>query len=204
MYEKYIKRALGFFLSLIGIIIPSPILLIICLAIKIDSKGPIIFKQKRVGKNKKYFNIYKFRTMKSETPKEMPTHLLNNPDAFITKVGKFLRKTSLDELPQLFNILKGDMAVIGPRPALWNQYDLIAERDKYGVNEAQPGLTGLAQISGRDELEIPVKAQIDGKYTDNISFMMDLRCFVGTILSIVKSDGVVEGGTGTKKKADDE
>lgn len=204
MYEKYIKRALGFFLSLIGIIILSPILLIICLAIKIDSKGPIIFKQKRVGKNKKYFNIYKFRTMKSETPKEMPTHLLNNPDAFITKVGKFLRKTSLDEIPQLFNILKGDMAVIGPRPALWNQYDLIAERDKYGVNEAQPGLTGLAQISGRDELEIPVKAQIDGKYTSNISFMMDVKCFVGTILSIVKSDGVVEGGTGTKKKADDE
>lgn len=204
MYEKYIKRALGFFLSLIGIIILSPILLIICLAIKIDSKGPIIFKQKRVGKNKKYFNIYKFRTMKSETPKEMPTHLLNNPDAFITKVGKFLRKTSLDELPQLFNILKGDMAVIGPRPALWNQYDLIAERDKYGVNEAQPGLTGLAQISGRDELEIPMKAQIDGKYTSNISFVMDFKCFVGTILSIVKSDGVVEGGTGTKKKADDE
>lgn len=204
MYEKYIKRALGFFLSLIGIIILSPILLIICLAIKIDSKGPIIFKQKRVGKNKKYFSIYKFRTMKSETPKEMPTHLLNNPDAFITKVGKFLRKTSLDELPQLFNILKGDMAVIGPRPALWNQYDLIAERDKYGVNEAQPGLTGLAQISGRDELEIPVKAQIDGKYTSNISFVMDLKCFVETILSIVKSDGVVEGGTGTKKKADDE
>ncbi|MCO8288807.1 sugar transferase [Tetragenococcus halophilus] len=204
MYEKYIKRVLGFLLSLLGIIILSPILLIICLAIKIDSKGPIIFKQKRVGKNKKYFSIYKFRTMKSETPKEMPTHLLNNPDAFITKVGKFLRKTSLDELPQLFNILKGDMAVIGPRPALWNQYDLIAERDKYGVNEAQPGLTGLAQISGRDELEIPVKAQIDGKYTNNISFVMDLKCFVGTVLSIVKSDGVVEGGTGTKKKADDE
>ncbi len=204
MYEKYIKRGSGFFLSLIGIIILSPILLMICLAIKIDSKGPIIFKQKRVGKNKKYFNIYKFRTMKSETPKEMPTHLLNNPDAFITKVGKFLRKTSLDELPQLFNILKGDMAVIGPRPALWNQYDLIAERDKYGVNEAQPGLTGLAQISGRDELEIPVKAQIDGKYTSNVSFMMDLKCFVGTILSIVKSDGIVEGGTGAKKKADDE
>lgn len=204
MYEKYIKRGLGFLLSLLGVIILSPILLVICLAIKIDSKGPIIFKQKRVGKNKKYFNIYKFRTMKSETPKEMPTHLLNNPDSFITKVGKFLRKTSLDELPQLFNILKGDMAVIGPRPALWNQYDLIAERDKYGVNEAQPGLTGLAQISGRDELEIPVKAQIDGKYTRNISFVMDVKCFVGTILSIVKSDGVVEGGTGTKKKADDE
>lgn len=204
MYEKYIKRGLGFLLSLLGIIILSPILLIICLAIKIDSKGPIIFKQKRVGKNKKYFSIYKFRTMKSETPKEMPTHLLNNPDVFITKVGKFLRKTSLDELPQLFNILKGDMAVIGPRPALWNQYDLIAERDKYGVNDSQPGLTGLAQISGRDELEIPIKAQIDGKYTSNISFVMDLKCFVGTVLSIVKSDGVVEGGTGTKKKADDE
>lgn len=204
MYEKYIKRGLGFLLSLLGVIILSPVLLIICLAIKIDSKGPIIFKQKRVGKNKKYFNIYKFRTMKSETPKEMPTHLLNNPEAFITRVGKFLRKTSLDELPQLFNILKGDMAVIGPRPALWNQYDLIAERDKYGVNDIQPGLTGLAQISGRDELEIPIKAQLDGKYTENVSFTMDAKCFIGTVLSIIKSDGVVEGGTGTKKKVDDE
>lgn len=204
MYQKYIKRIIDFILALLGVIVLSPILLLICLAIKIDSKGPIIFKQKRVGKEKVHFNIYKFRTMKNDTPKEIPTHLLNKPDAFITKVGKFLRKTSLDELPQLFNILKGDMSVIGPRPALWNQYDLIAERDKYGVNEAQPGLTGLAQISGRDELEIPVKAQLDGKYTENVSFMMDLKCFVGTLLSIVKSDGVVEGGTGTKKKADDE
>lgn len=203
MYKKYIKRILDFLLSLLGIVILSPVLLLICLAIKIDSKGPIIFQQKRVGKDKTYFNIYKFRTMKSETPKEMPTHLLDNPDAFITKVGKFLRKTSLDELPQLFNILKGDMAVIGPRPALWNQYDLVAERDKYNANDILPGLTGLAQISGRDELEIPAKAQLDGQYTKKVSFAMDVKCFVGTVLSIIKSDGVVEGGTGAKKKADD-
>ena len=173
-----------------------------CLAIKVDSKGPIIFKQKRVGKDKSHFNIYKFRTMKVDTPKEMPTHLLENPDFFITKVGKFLRKTSLDELPQLFNILKGDMAVIGPRPALWNQYDLIEERDKYGANDIRPGLTGLAQISGRDELEIQEKAKLDGYYTEHISFGMDVKCFFGTITSVFKSDGVVEGGTGTIKKED--
>ncbi|OTO25093.1 sugar transferase, partial [Enterococcus sp. 3C7_DIV0644] len=147
-----------------------------------------------------HFNIYKFRTMKIDTPKEMPTHLLSDPDFYITKVGKILRKTSLDELPQLFNIIKGDMAVIGPRPALWNQYDLIEERDKYGANDIRPGLTGLAQISGRDELEIPIKAKLDGKYTDNISLMMDIKCFFGTITSVFKSDGVVEGGTGTIKK----
>lgn len=194
------KRIIDFLLSLIGIIVLSPVLLLLCLAIKIDSKGPIIFKQKRVGKNKTHFNIYKFRTMKIDTPKEMPTHLLEDPDFYITKVGKFLRKTSLDELPQLFNIIKGDMAVIGPRPALWNQYDLIEERDKYGANNVRPGLTGLAQISGRDELEIPIKAKLDGKYTDNISLMMDIKCFFGTITSVFKSDGVVEGGTGTMKK----
>ena len=194
------KRIIDFLLSLIGIIVLSPVLLLLCLAIKIDSKGPIIFKQKRVGKNKTHFNIYKFRTMKIDTPKEMPTHLLEDPDFYITKVGKFLRKTSLDELPQLFNIIKGDMAVIGPRPALWNQYDLIEERDKYSANDIRPGLTGLAQISGRDELEIPIKAKIDGKYTDNISLMMDIKCFFGTITSVFKSDGVVEGGTGTLKK----
>lgn len=194
------KRIIDFLLSLIGIIVLSPVLLLLCLAIKIDSKGPIIFKQKRVGKNKTHFNIYKFRTMKIDTPKEMPTHLLEDPDLYITKVGKFLRKTSLDELPQLFNIIKGDMAVIGPRPALWNQYDLIEERDKYGANNVRPGLTGLAQISGRDELEIPIKAKLDGKYTDNISLMMDIKCFFGTITSVFKSDGVVEGGTGTMKK----
>ncbi len=200
LYKDGMKRIIDFLLSLIGIIVLSPVLLLLCLAIKIDSKGPIIFKQKRVGKNKTYFNIYKFRTMKIDTPKEMPTHLLEDPDFYITKVGKFLRKTSLDELPQLFNIIKGDMAVIGPRPALWNQYDLIEERDKYGANNIRPGLTGLAQISGRDELEIPIKAKLDGKYTDNISLMMDIKCFFGTITSVFKSDGVVEGGTGTIKK----
>ncbi|MDB1717767.1 MULTISPECIES: sugar transferase [Enterococcus] len=200
MYKDGMKRIIDFLLSLIGIIVLSPVLLLLCLAIKIDSKGPIIFKQKRVGKNKTHFNIYKFRTMKIDTPKEMPTHLLADPDFYITKVGKFLRKTSLDELPQLFNIIKGDMAVIGPRPALWNQYDLIEERDKYGANNVRPGLTGLAQISGRDELEIPIKAKLDGKYTDNISLMMDIKCFFGTITSVFKSDGVVEGGTGTMKK----
>lgn len=200
LYKDGMKRIIDFLLSLIGIIVLSPVLLLLCLAIKIDSKGPIIFKQKRVGKNKTYFNIYKFRTMKIDTPKEMPTHLLEDPDFYITKVGKFLRKTSLDELPQLFNIIKGDMAVIGPRPALWNQYDLIEERDKYGANNIRPGLTGLAQISGRDELEIPIKAKLDGKYTNNISLMMDIKCFFGTITSVFKSDGVVEGGTGTMKK----
>ncbi len=200
LYKDGMKRIIDFLLSLIGIIVLSPVLLLLCLAIKIDSKGPIIFKQKRVGKNKTHFNIYKFRTMKIDTPKEMPTHLLSDPDFYITKVGKILRKTSLDELPQLFNIIKGDMAVIGPRPALWNQYDLIEERDKYGANDIRPGLTGLAQISGRDELEIPIKAKVDGKYTDNISLMMDIKCFFGTITSVFKSDGVVEGGTGTIKK----
>lgn len=199
MYQNYLKRGLDFLLSLLGIIILSPVFLVLCIAIKLDSKGPIIFMQKRVGKNKEHFNIYKFRTMKIDTPKEMPTHLLENPDFFITKVGKFLRKTSLDELPQLFNIIKGDMAVIGPRPALWNQYDLIEERDKYGANDIRPGLTGLAQIRGRDELEIPVKARLDGKYTEKISFLMDTKCFLGTIISVVKSDGVVEGGTMTSQ-----
>ncbi|MGF2059312.1 sugar transferase [Enterococcus innesii] len=200
MYKDGLKRIIDFILSLMGIVVLSPVLLLLCLAIKLDSKGPIIFKQKRVGKNKTHFNIYKFRTMKIDTPKEMPTHLLADPDFYITKVGKFLRKTSLDELPQLFNIIKGDMAVIGPRPALWNQYDLIEERDKYGANDIRPGLTGLAQISGRDELEIPIKAKLDGKYTDNISLRMDIKCFLGTITSVFKSDGVVEGGTGTMKK----
>ena len=202
MYKDGLKRGIGFLLSLVGIIVLSPILLILYIAIKIDSKGPVIFKQKRVGKNKSHFYIYKFRTMKVDTPQETPTHLLSNPDFFITRVGKFLRKTSLDELPQLFNILKGDMAVIGPRPALWNQYDLIEERDKYHANDIRPGLTGLAQISGRDELEIDYKARLDGQYTANITPMMDLKCFFGTIISVFKSDGVVEGGTGSVKKED--
>ncbi len=202
VYKDGLKRGIDLLLSLAGIIVLSPILLILCLAIKIDSKGPVIFKQKRVGKNKTHFYIYKFRTMKVDTPKETPTHLLSNPDFFITRVGKFLRKTSLDELPQLFNILKGDMAVIGPRPALWNQYDLIEERDKYHANDIRPGLTGLAQISGRDELEIEYKARLDGQYTSNITPLIDLKCFFGTIISVFKSDGVVEGGTGSVKKED--
>ncbi|WP_318654451.1 sugar transferase [Enterococcus faecium] len=202
MYKDGLKREIDFLLSLVGIIVLSPILLILCLAIKIDSKGPVIFKQKRVGKNKSHFYIYKFRTMKVDTPQETPTHLLSNPDFFITRVGKFLRKTSLDELPQLFNILKGDMAVIGPRPALWNQYDLIEERDKYHANDIRPGLTGLAQISGRDELEINYKARLDGQYTANVTPWMDLKCFFGTIISVFRSDGVVEGGTGSVKKED--
>lgn len=202
VYKDGLKRGIDLLLSLAGIIVLSPILLILCLAIKIDSKGPVIFKQKRVGKNKTHFYIYKFRTMKVDTPQETPTHLLSNPDFFITRVGKFLRKTSLDELPQLFNILKGDMAVIGPRPALWNQYDLIEERDKYHANDIRPGLTGLAQISGRDELEIEYKARLDGQYTSNITPLMDLKCFFGTIISVFKSDGVVEGGTGSVKKED--
>ena len=202
MYKDGLKRGIDLLLSLAGIIVLSPILLILSLAIKIDSKGPIIFKQKRVGKNKTHFYFYIFRTMKVDTPKETPTHLLSNPDFFITRVGKFLRKTSLDELPQLFNILKGDMAVIGPRPALWNQYDLIEERDKYHANDIRPGLTGLAQISGRDELEIEYKARLDGQYTSNITPLMDLKCFFGTIISVFKSDGVVEGGTGSVKKED--
>ncbi|MGX7164023.1 sugar transferase [Enterococcus massiliensis] len=199
MYRNGLKRGIDFLLSLIGIIVLSPIFLLLFLAIKLDSKGPIIFKQKRVGKNKRYFNIYKFRTMRVDTPKEMPTHLLENPDYFITKVGKFLRKTSLDELPQLWNILKGDMAIIGPRPCLWNQYDLIEARDLYGANDIRPGLTGLAQISGRDELEIPIKAKLDGTYTKEMSFGLDVKCFFGTIGAVFKSDGVVEGGTGSLK-----
>lgn len=194
-----IKRCMDIILSLISIIILLPVFLIIITAIKLDSKGPIFFKQKRVGINKTHFNILKFRTMRVDTPKDMPTHLLSNPEQWITRVGKFLRKTSLDELPQLFNILKGEMSFIGPRPALWNQYDLIEERDKYGANDVPVGLTGCAQINGRDELEIEVKAKLDGEYAEKIGFLMDVKCFFGTILSVLKSDGVVEGGTGTIK-----
>ena len=194
------KRVLDFFMSLLGIVVLSPIFLILAIIIKLTSPGPILFKQKRVGKNKSHFNILKFRTMRTDTPKDCPTHLLSNPDQYITKIGKFMRKTSLDELPQLFNILKGDMAIIGPRPALWNQYDLIEERDKYKANDIKPGLTGWAQINGRDELEIDVKAALDGEYVEKMSFLFDCKCFFGTITSVLKSDGVVEGGTGEMKK----
>ena len=200
MYSKYLKRIIDFIMSLCGLIILSPVFLILCIWIKFDSKGPILFKQKRVGIHKSYFNILKFRTMYIDTPKEVPTHLLSNPEQYITKVGKFLRKTSLDELPQVFNILKGDMAVIGPRPALWNQYDLIEEREKYGANDIKPGLTGWAQINGRDELEIEVKAKLDGEYVKKMSLWFDIKCFIGTIFSVLKSDGVVEGGTGEINK----
>ena len=195
-----IKRVLDFLLSLVGLIVLMPVFILLIIAIKIDSKGPVFFKQKRVGIHKTHFNILKFRTMKIDTPKDMPTHMLENPEQYITQVGKFLRKTSLDELPQIINILKGDMSIIGPRPALWNQYDLLEERDKYGANDVMPGLTGWAQINGRDELEISVKAQLDGEYVEKMSFAFDIQCFFGTIVSVLKSDGVVEGGTGVLDK----
>ncbi len=198
-YMKW-KRTLDLILSFGACLVLSPALLLLCIAIKIDSRGPVLFKQKRVGIHKTYFHIYKFRTMRIDTPKDMPTHMLANPDQYITKAGHFLRKSSLDELPQLFNILKGDMSFVGPRPALWNQYDLVAERDKYGANDVLPGLTGWAQINGRDELEIPVKAKLDGEYVKRMSFAFDLRCFLGTFVSVLKADGVYEGGTGEMKK----
>lgn len=199
MYMK-IKRLIDIVLSFIALIVLSPIFLILVIAIKLDSRGPVLFKQKRVGLHKTHFNILKFRTMRIDTPKDTPTHLLGNPDQYITKVGKFLRKTSLDELPQIWNIFVGQMSIIGPRPALWNQYDLIAERDKYGANDVPPGLTGWAQINGRDELPIEIKSKLDGEYVEKISLWMDIRCFFRTIVSVLKSDGVVEGGTGSKKE----
>ena len=194
VYLKF-KRFIDIVLSLLGLIILFPVLLILSVAIKLDSKGPVLFKQKRVGKGKTHFNMLKFRTMRIDTPKDMPTHLLDNPDQWITRVGKFLRKTSLDELPQIWNIFIGQMSIIGPRLALWNQEDLIAERDKYGANDIKPGLTGWAQINGRDELPIDVKADLDGQYVKNLSFTMDIKCFFLTIASVLKSDGVVEGRT---------
>lgn len=198
MYKYFVKRVLDFFLSFVGMIILSPIFIILGIIIYIDNPGPIFFKQKRIGKNKKIFWLHKFRSMKIKTP-DIPTHQLKNPDQYLTRVGKFIRKTSLDELPQLYDILIGKMSVIGPRPALWNQDDLVAERDKYGANDIKPGLTGWAQINGRDELEIPVKAKFDGQYTDALKeghfkgFLMDCRCFFGTIRSVFRSEGVVEG-----------
>ena len=196
MYQKYTKRFIDIILSFIGIAVLSIPMLIISVLIKIDSPGNVLFKQKRIGIGKKEFYILKYRTMRTDTPHNMPTHMLNNPDAYITKIGRFLRKYSLDELPQMFNIFKGDMSIIGPRPALWNQSDLIAERDKYGANDIKPGLTGWAQINGRDELPIDVKARLDGEYAEKLSFLFDVKCFFGTILSVLKHDGVVEGGTG--------
>ena len=191
MYPK-IKRGIDFVLSLCGIVVLSPVLLVLALLVK-TSRGPVLFKQKRVGKDKTFFEIYKFRSMYADTPRDVPTHLLDNPDRLITPVGRFLRRTSLDELPQLFNILKGQMSIVGPRPALWNQDDLIAERIKYGANACVPGLTGYAQIHGRDELPIPEKARLDGYYAKNMGFGLDVKIFFGTIFSVLRSDGVVEG-----------
>lgn len=206
MYKYFFKRFFDIALSFVGIIILAIPMGILAILIKCDSKGPVLFKQKRVGKNKKIFTILKFRTMRIDTPHDAPTHELADPKQWITKVGAFLRKTSLDEIPQIFNIFVGQMSIIGPRPALWNQEDLIAERDKYGANDIRPGLTGWAQINGRDELEIPIKAKLDGDYVAKLNagkfkgFAMDWKCFWGTIFSVLKSDGVVEGGTGEIKR----
>lgn len=203
MYTKCIKRTIDLLLSLAGLIILAIPMMIVSLIIFADDPGPVFFKQKRIGIRKTYFNCYKFRSMKMSTPHDVPTHMLENPEQYITKFGKFMRKMSIDELPQIFNILKGDMAIIGPRPALWNQDDLVEERDKYGANDIRPGLTGWAQINGRDELEIPVKAKLDGDYTQILNkgdwkaFSMDMRCFFGTFISVLRHEGVVEGGTGS-------
>lgn len=197
-----VKRVMDVLLSGAGLVVLSPVFLGVILAIKLEDGwwAPVFFSQKRVGNHKCHFQLYKFRSMKLDAPHDMPTHLLRDPEQYITKVGKVLRRTSLDELPQIWNILKGDMSVIGPRPALWNQEDLLAERDKYGANDVAPGLTGWAQINGRDELEIDVKARFDGEYVEKLSFLFDVRCFFGTILHVLRSDGVVEGGTGTKEE----
>ena len=200
MYRKFFKRFMDIVLSGLGILVLSPVLLVLVIAIKLDSPGPVLFRQKRVGLHKIHFSILKFRTMRIDTPKDTPTHLLENPQQWITRVGGFLRKTSLDELPQIFNIFFGQMSVIGPRPALWNQDDLYEERAKYGANAIKPGLTGWAQINGRDELPIDVKAKLDGEYVEKMSFGFDVKCFLGTITSVLKHEGVVEGGTGAMEK----
>lgn len=200
MYRSFGKRLIDIVLSAIGGILVSPICLIIAIAIKIDDPGPVFFRQKRVGMHKTYFQILKFRTMKMDTPRDIPTHLLGDPEQYITRVGKFLRRTSLDELPQIYQIFTGKMSAVGPRPALWNQFDLIAERDKYGANDVRPGLTGWAQINGRDELPIDIKAKFDGEYVERMGFLFDCRCFFGTLLPVFRQEGVVEGGTGAMDK----
>ena len=204
MYQKFGKRFLDIVLSACGILVLAPVFALLAIAIKADDPGPVFFRQKRVGIHKSHFQIMKFRTMKMDAPSDVPTHLLENPEACITRVGRILRKTSADELPQIFQIFTGEMSIIGPRPALWNQFDLIEERDKYGANDIRPGLTGWAQINGRDELPITVKAKLDGEYVQKMSFLFDCKCFFGTIISVLKSDGVVEGGTGTMEKEREE
>ncbi|MBQ7872037.1 MAG: sugar transferase [Oscillospiraceae bacterium] len=200
MYRLFFKRMLDLILSGLGLLLLSWLFVVLIVAVRLDSRGPVFFTQKRVGAKKKYFKILKFRTMRIDTPHDMPTHLLADPEQYITRVGKFLRKTSLDELPQLLNIFAGHMSVVGPRPALWNQYDLLALRDACGANDVRPGLTGWAQIHGRDELELEEKARLDGYYVEHLGFVMDLKCFFGTIGSVLRKDGVVEGGTGAMKK----
>ena len=197
----YIKRGADVILSLLALICLSPVYLIVALAVKLSSPGPVLFRQKRVGRGGQLFTIYKFRTMRTDTPRDTATHLLQDPSRYITRVGAFLRRSSLDELPQFFNVLKGDMSIVGPRPALYNQYDLIAAREAAGVNAVRPGITGLAQINGRDELPIPVKVRYDREYVENLSLKMDARCFFGTIWSVLRAEGVREGGTGGKKRA---
>lgn len=199
-YEKYIKRGMDVVLSFGGLVALSPVMGAIALAIKVEDPGPVLFTQKRMGQNKQYFKLHKFRSMRLDTPHDVPTHQLENPEQYITKVGKFIRAHSLDELPQIWDIFVGNMSVIGPRPGLWNQDLLTAERDKYGANDVKPGLTGLAQINGRDELEIEEKARLDGEYVKNLSFAFDVKCFLDSVLSVVKTEGVVEGGTGELKK----
>lgn len=203
MYKKFGKRAIDIVLSGIALLILWLPMLIVAIVVKCDSKGPVFFWQKRVGLHKETFMMPKFRSMYTETPANMPTHLLEDPDQWITKAGRILRKTSLDELPQILSIFTGKMSIIGPRPALWNQDDLIAERDKYGANDVRPGLTGWAQINGRDEIEIEDKAKLDGEYVEKMSFAFDCKCFFGTIVSVLRHDGVVEGGTGQMNKEAD-
>lgn len=202
MYRTVLKRMLDFLLATAAVMLIWPVFVLIAVAIKIDDPGPVFFRQKRVGIHKKYFQILKFRTMKMDTPHDMPTHLLENPDQYITRVGRVLRKTSLDELPQILQIWTGKMSIIGPRPALWNQFDLIALRDQYGANDMRPGLSGWAQVNGRDELPVEVKAQYDGEYVQRISFLFDCRCFFETIIKVLRHDGVVEGAVGTEEKKD--
>ena len=204
MYRRYVKRIIDVILSLVGLILASWLYLLIMIAIEIDDPGPVFFSQKRVGIHKKYFQLYKFRSMKMSTPHDMPTHLLENPEQYITRVGKFLRKTSLDEIPQLWNILRGDMSVIGPRPALYNQYDLIEARDKVRANDIRPGLTGLAQVNGRDELPIDVKARYDGEYAAHVTFWNDVKIFFRSITYVFQRRGVVEGGTGAMNQTKEE
>ena len=197
----YIKRGADVILSLLALICLSPVYLIVALAVKLSSPGPVLFRQKRVGRGGRLFTIYKFRTMRTDTPRDTATHLLQDPSRYITRVGAFLRRSSLDELPQFFNVLKGDMSIVGPRPALYNQDDLIAARREAGVDAVRPGITGWAQINGRDELPIPVKVRYDREYVENLSLKMDARCFFGTIISVLRAEGVREGGTGGKKSA---